>query len=128
MPAWADYKETARARGSLALELYVVESTPQVEPAALQETLPAHLAYQKEMEQAGKLAFAGPLSDPTGELMNGTGLIVYRAASLEDARRIADADPMHAQGKRSYTLRRWLVNEGSFTVSVGLSGQSAVFS
>lgn len=127
MPKWQDYKAHARERGNLALELYVVESTPQVEPESLQATLPAHLEYQKHQERAGKLAFAGPLSDDTGELMEGTGLIVYRAASLDEARQIADADPMHAEGKRRYRLRRWLVNEGSFTVSVGLSDQSVRF-
>ncbi len=127
MPKWQDYKAHARERGSLALELYVVESTPQVEPESLQATLPAHLEYQKHQERIGKLAFAGPLSDDTGELMEGTGLIVYRAGSLDEARQLADADPMHAEGKRRYRLRRWLINEGSFTVSVGLSDQSARF-
>jgi hypothetical protein len=28
---------------------------------------------------------------------------------------------MHKTGARSFTLRKWLVNEGSLTVSVGLS-------
>ena len=128
MPAWAEYKAAARERGNLALELFVVESTPQVAGPALQETLPDHLAYQNEMEAAGNLVFAGPLSDETGEMMNGAGLIVYRAESFEAAKKIADADPMHATGKRSYSLRRWLVNEGSFTVSVALSDQTVDFS
>ncbi len=128
MPKWSEYKEAARARGNLALEVYVVESTPAVEPSELQATLPAHLEYQKKMESLGKLAFAGPLSDETGAEMNGTGMIVYRAASLLEATRIADADPMHAEGKRTYKIRRWLINEGSFNLAVALSGQSVVFS
>ena len=85
MVAWVDYKAAARERGALALELYVVESTP-VEPERLKDILPAHLAYQAEQEAAGTLAFAGPLSDESGEQMEGRGLIVYRAASLEAAR------------------------------------------
>jgi hypothetical protein len=48
-------------------------------------------------------------------------MIIYRAASMEDARKLADADPMHAAGARSYTVRRWMVNEGALTLSVGLS-------
>ncbi|MHA1566374.1 MAG: YciI family protein [Alphaproteobacteria bacterium] len=128
MPKWSDYKEAARSRGNLALEVYVVESTPVVEPKELQATLPAHLDYQKKMESAGKLAFAGPLSDETGAEMNGTGMIVYRAASLDEARQFANADPMHVEGKRTYKIRRWLINEGSFNLSVALSGQSVVFS
>ncbi len=53
--------------------------------------------------------------------MQGVGMIVYRAESMEAARALAEADPMHSAGARSYTLRKWLVNEGSLTLSVGLS-------
>ncbi len=86
--------------------------------------LPAHLTYQAELEKQGKLAFAGPVSDETGENLLGEGMIIYRADTLEEARALADADPMHSSGARRYDLRRWLVNEGSFTLSVGLSGQT----
>jgi uncharacterized protein YciI len=121
MVAWSEYKSEAKSRGALALELYVVESTPQKEPGEVKAVLPDHLAYQRSMEEAGHLVFAGPLSDATGEEMRGTGLIVYRAESLEQARGFTEADPMHQTGARSFTIRRWLINEGSFTVSVGLS-------
>lgn len=114
MVAWADYKLHARERGSFALELYVVVSTPVKSPEALREILPEHLAYQAAQEAAGTLALAGPLSDYSGEEMRGEGLIVYRAASLESATRIAENDPMHLTGARKFTIRRWLLNEGSF--------------
>ena len=55
----------------------MVESTPQVAPEQLRETLPVHLAYQKQVEAAGNLVLAGPLSDDSGELMEGAGMIVY---------------------------------------------------
>lgn len=121
MVAWNTYKETARGRGALALELFVVESTPKKPAEDVKATLPDHLAYQRKLEESGALVLAGPLSDATGEEMIGAGLILYRAASMDDARALADADPMHATGARSYTLRKWLVNEGSLNVSVGLS-------
>ena len=123
MPAWDEYKNAAQARGSLALELYVVETSP-IKPERLGEVLPAHLLYQVEQEQCGALVFAGPLSDETGEQMQGCGLIIYRAESMEAARAIADGDPMHAGGIRTYTLRKWLVNEGSLQLDVKLSTQS----
>lgn len=122
MPLWSEYKKSAEERGSLALELFVIETTP-VAPEKLAETLPSHLAYQAEQEQAGKLVFAGPLSDESGELMEGAGLIVYRAESMEAARALTDADPMHAEGVRRYTLRKWLVNEGSLQLDLKLSAQ-----
>lgn len=124
MVTWADYKKEAGERGSLALELFVVVSTPAQSPDELKAQLPAHLAYQEQLEQAGTLAFAGPLSDLQGEQMQGMGMIIYRAHSLAAARALADGDPMHVSGAREYTLRRWLVNEGSLTLSVKLSAQS----
>lgn len=121
MVAWSEYKETARSRGALALELFVVESTPAGSPEAIRDNLPDHLAYQREMEMQGKLRLAGPLSDPSGEEMVGAGLIIYCAGTIEEARAMAEADPMHASGARSFTLRKWLVNEGSLSINVGLS-------
>ncbi|MEP4766647.1 MAG: YciI family protein [Roseibium sp.] len=121
MPKWADYKRTAKERGALALELYVVNTRPVGPDADIPGSLPDHLAYQRQLESAGKLAFAGPVSDSSGEEMHGEGMIIYRAASLEDARALAAGDPMHKNGVRTFTIRRWLINEGSFSLSVGLS-------
>lgn len=86
--------------------------------------MPDHLAYQAEREAEGTLVFAGPMSDESGEQMQGMGMIVYRASSFEHARELASNDPMHKTGARSFTLRKWLINEGSLTLSVRLSGQS----
>ena len=125
MVAWADYKAEAKSRGALALELYAAMSTPAMTPDAVKAALPDHLAYQAQLERAGALAFAGPMSDETGEQMQGQGLIIYRAETLEAARALADGDPMHTSGARTYVLRRWMINEGSLTLSVGLSTQGA---
>lgn len=121
MVAWADYKAEAKSRGALALELYVATSTPAKEPQDVKASLPDHLAYQAELERAGALAFAGPMSDDSGDQMQGMGMMVYRAESLEAARALADNDPMHKSGARTYVMRRWMINEGSMTLSVGLS-------
>ena len=124
MPAWADYKSIAQERGSLAHELYVVFSEPAAPPEQLKQHLPDHLAYQAEQEQAGSLVMAGPMSDDSGEMMEGVGMIIYRAESLEAARQLAENDPMHSTGTRTFSIRRWLVNEGSITLNVKLSAQS----
>ncbi len=125
MPAWNDYKTEAKSRGSLAFELYAVHTVPAGDPASVKANLPDHLAYQKEQESLGNLFLAGPMSDETGDQMEGMGLIIYRAASFEDAHKIAKNDPMHKSGARTFTLRRWLVNEGALTLSVSLSAQQA---
>lgn len=121
MPEWDVYRKEARSRGALALELYAVESTPTGEGPALPAVLPDHLAYQRQLESSGALFLAGPLSDDTGTQIEGAGLIIYRAESLPAARALAEADPMHARGTRRYRLRRWMVNEGSLTLGIGLS-------
>ncbi|MCF2872576.1 YciI family protein [Octadecabacter sp. G9-8] len=124
MPKWEDYKNEAKGRGALAMELFIVKSVPAGDMDLVKSTLPAHLAYQKEVEAKGKLVMAGPVSDATGDMMEAEGMIIYRAANLDDARAIANADPMHAVGARTYDVRKWLVNEGSLSFTVSLSSQS----
>ncbi len=128
MVAWADYKSEAKSRGALAFELYVAHSTPARSPEDVKASLADHLAYQAQLERAGQLAFAGPMSDETGEHMQGVGLIIYRADSLEAAHKLAEDDPMHKSGARSFVLRRWMINEGSLNLSVGLSTGTNVLS
>ncbi|WP_430474401.1 YciI family protein [Thalassospira lucentensis] len=124
MPEWNDYKAEASARGALALELYVVFSTPTGDVEKLAATLPDHLAYQRKLEQNGHLVMAGPMSNEAGTHIEGAGLMVYRASSLDAARALAEDDPMHRQSARRFELRRWLVNEGALSLSVGLSTKS----
>lgn len=124
MPKWEEYKSEAKGRGALAMELFVVRTRPTGDMGLVKATLPDHLAYQKQMEDAGALVMAGPVSDETGDLMEAEGMIIYRAANLDAARALADGDPMHKVGARVYDIRKWLVNEGSLTFSVSLSSQS----
>lgn len=124
MPKWEEYKSEAKGRGALAMELFVVRTRPTGDMGLVKATLPDHLAYQKQMEDAGALVMAGPVSNETGDLMEAEGMIIYRAADLDAARALADGDPMHKVGARAYDIRKWLVNEGSLTFSVSLSSQS----
>jgi uncharacterized protein YciI len=124
MVAWNEYKSEAASRGALALECYVVVSMPSNELSLVKQNLGAHLAYQAQQEALGNLMFAGPLSDLSGDKMEGAGMIIYQSKNLEEARQIADQDPMHLSGARTYTLRRWLINEGSLQLEIKLSAQS----
>jgi uncharacterized protein YciI len=123
MIAWNQYKLEAQQRGSLALEVYVVVSEPATDGERVRELLPEHLRYQQELENQGLLMFAGPVSVSEGEKMNGTGMIVYRAESLEHATQLAQQDPMHEKEARTFTIRRWLINEGSLNLTVNLAAQ-----
>ncbi|KZM51775.1 YciI family protein [Labrenzia sp. OB1] len=125
---WDTYRREAKTRGALALELFVVLSLPVEGGTSAETVLADHLEYQRRLEGEGRLVQAGPLSDESGQLLSGAGLVVYRANSLEEARELAEADPMHSSGARSYSLRRWLWNEGRLTLDVGLSTQSVTVS
>ena len=84
-----------------------------------------HLHHQIRLEKEGIMFGAGPLTSadiPSGSL----GLVIIRAESEEEARRIADSDPLHASGARTYDLYQWTVNEGRITISVDLSDKSYV--
>ena len=118
-----EYKTAARDRGAMAFELFVVTSTV-ADGARMAGILPDHLAYQAKLEASGALVLAGPLSDPEGRAVVG-GCIVLRAPDMAAARALADADPMHERGARRYEIRRWLVNEGGFTLRVGFGGGEA---
>lgn len=108
----------------LRQELYVVTTTPaRAEGTA--EMLPAHLDYQIKLEREGKLFGAGPFYEEGQDVPSG-GIVILRAGSIQEARALADADPMHAHKLRSYTIRRWLLNEGAMTFTVRYSDQSAV--
>ena len=128
MVAWNEYKNTARERGALALELFLVDTKPAKSPDVLKENLPAHLAYQRTLEEKGVLVLAGPVSDASGENMKGAGMIIYRASSMKEAMELANNDPMHLSGAREFTLRKWLVNEGGLSINIGLSTGKVVIS
>jgi uncharacterized protein YciI len=126
MPSWNEYKNTAKGRGALAMELYIVESKLVATPDEMLKHLPAHLEYQKQMEAEGKLFLAGPLSDPSGKEMSGNGMIVYKVATMKEAVQIAENDPMHLANIKEFTVRSWLVNEGALSFSLNLSKQQVV--
>ena len=128
MPSWSEYKAQAKSRGALAMELFVVRTKPAGDMELVKATLPDHLTYQKQLEEAGSLVLAGPVSDLSGENMQAEGMIIYRATDLDAARALTDADPMHANGAREYEIRKWLINEGSLNFGISLSNQSVRFS
>lgn len=125
---WQELVEFCHAQGLLAQQLYVVFSEPTGGLGPIRENLEHHLAYQAKLEADGTMFAAGPLATDDERDWLGAGMFVYRAQSLHAARALADADPMHQSGARSYTIRPWLLNEGSTTVRVYYSGHRPVIS
>jgi len=105
----------------LAKQLSVIHTTPNAPREALDRMLPEHLEHQIKLEKSGIMFAAGPMANPDGTPAG--GLVVIRAKDFAEAKAIADSDPFHKSGLRSYTLRRWTVNEGSYSVRVTYSDQ-----
>ncbi len=105
---------------SLRMQLYVVVSTAK-NLESVKQNLLEHRAYLKELEDRNVLFGAGPLWTNDGQYFEGDGLLIYRANSVEEAQKTAQADPMHISGARTFTIRPWLLNDGKITVQVTLS-------
>ncbi len=63
----------------------------------------AHMKHIGEMAATGKLVGAGPFSDG-GQLR---GVFVFKVASMEDAKALAEADPAVRAGRLSVDLHAW---------------------
>ena len=84
-----------------------------------------HLAHQVDLEKQGIMFGAGPVSDAQGK--HEYGMIIVRADSAEEAKRIAESDPMQKEGRRTYTLHEWTLNEGRLNLTVNFSDGTYVF-
>lgn len=104
-------------------ELYVLVTQPSGPDADLRGAMVEHLHYQIGLEKRGVMFAAGPLAEE-GKDWAGTGMFILRAADFAEARAIADADPMHRSGARTYTLRRWRMHEGRIAIAINLSDSS----
>jgi uncharacterized protein YciI len=99
--------------------LWIIEATDVPGKPADLDLTKRHLAHQVDLEKQGIMFGAGPLVHEDGSPEY--GMIVIRADSAAEARRIADSDPMHQSGHRTYTLHKWTLNEGRITLVVNFS-------
>lgn len=68
------------------------------------EILDIHKAYLQKYIEEGKIFAKGPFTDHSG------GLIIYKTESLEEAREIAENDPVILHNSRKLTLKEWKSN------------------
>jgi uncharacterized protein len=118
----ADQQHHDLTKNFLGKELYVIVTTPVVPREQLDKMLPEHLAHQIKLEKQGIMFGAGPLATEDGARIG--GMVIIRAGSFAEARAIADSDPYHKNGLRTYTLTKWTVNEGSYGIRVNYSDQT----
>jgi uncharacterized protein len=80
---------------------YLLLATGVPGKAPTGDVLTEHGAHLARLDQEGKLALAGPFLDRFG------GAIVLRAANADEAKRIAEQDPMVRGGFETYELIPW---------------------
>jgi uncharacterized protein YciI len=119
--SWDAHHEHVKNKGLLAKRLYVVLTKPSGSLDDVKKHLPEHLEYQLELEAKGAMFAAGPFADDEEQAWEGEGMVILRANTLEEARSMAENDPMHKSGARTFRLRPWMLNEGSITLKVTYS-------
>ncbi|MGA7490766.1 MAG: YciI family protein [Xanthobacteraceae bacterium] len=107
----------------LGKQLWVIMSKRVAPLEQVRKHLKAHLEHQIALEKQGIMYGAGPATVP-GENEPAFGLIIIRASSSDEARQIAERDPMHAAGVRTYTLYQWSMNEGRLSITLDFSDRS----
>jgi uncharacterized protein YciI len=105
----------------LRKQLYVIFTKPVNGMDPVMAVLEEHLKFQIDLEKRGIMFGAGPFWNDAEDAWEGEGMVIVRAGSLADAKALAASDPMHKAGARSYTVRPWLLNEGTVTVKLTYS-------
>jgi len=88
-------------------------NAPQLEPKALEDLQKRHLEHFKSMYLAGKMVVAGPFDEQKDPTLR--GLCLYRVGTLEEARRLAEGDPMVQARRLEVDVLAWWVEKGAMT-------------
>ena len=107
----------------LQKQLYAIFTTPTGGIEPILQGLEEHLAFQMQLEREGVMYAAGPMWSDDERMWDGDGMVVVRAGSRDEAIAIAERDPMHRSGARKFTVRPWMINEGTMTVRLDMSSQ-----
>lgn len=118
----ADVMEASKQM--LQKQLYAIFTVPVEGMGPVLANLEDHLNFQISLEAEGTMFAAGPMWTDDEQSWEGDGLVIVRANSREEAIAIAERDPMHQRGARSFTVRPWMINEGTITVRLNHSSQT----
>lgn len=84
---------------------------PQYDEATLDRIQKEHVEYHAALRQDGRVVTNGPVGDQVDESLR--GLAFYRTGSLEEARRLAEADPAVQAGRLEVDVMRWYCPGGT---------------
>ncbi|HEX2251831.1 MAG TPA: YciI family protein [Thermoanaerobaculia bacterium] len=83
---------------------------PELSEERLQEIQRAHLAHLTRMGDEGKAVVCGPFGDQQDVALRGA--CIYDVGSVEEARRLASADPAVQAGRLEVEAVTWWVGKG----------------
>ena len=81
--------------------MYAVAILAMKDPELNRQHRPAHLEYLAGLKAQGRVWVSGPFEQGLG------GMVIYDVPSLEEARALAEADPLVRTGARALTLYAW---------------------
>ena len=117
-------EQVAAITASLAREqTYVLMMRPNPEPPSIEcrDLLRIeHHEYLLNLERRGVLFAAGPFADRS-EKPTGSGMIIIRAASREEATRIGHEEPYTRNRLRLMEVLPWQRNEGTLKLELRLA-------
>jgi uncharacterized protein len=89
------------------------ENPPAYGDAELERIQREHLAHHARLRASGQVVTNGPVIDPPDPSLR--GLTFYRTGSLEEARRLAEADPAVRAGRLVVDIMTWYCPPGTMT-------------
>src|SRR5690349_21923161 len=86
-------------------------SAPALDEPELERLQREHLAFYDRLRADGTVVTNGPLLDQPDEAFRGIG--IYRTGSLEEARRVAEQDPLVLAGRLAVDVVTWWARPGT---------------
>ena len=89
-------------------------SAPDYPEAELDRIQREHLAHHARLRDSGQIVTNGPVVDQPDESLR--GLTFYRTGSLDEARRLAEADPAVVAGRLEVEIMTWYCPPGTMSL------------
>jgi uncharacterized protein YciI len=86
------------------------KTIPDAEAEAIQKQ---HIAHLEKMGRSGKMVVAGPFDGQRDVSLRGA--CIYRVATADEARALAEADPAVKAGRLRVEVVTWYVGKGTMT-------------
>jgi uncharacterized protein YciI len=95
-------------------------NAPDYPPEKLEEIQAAHLAHIRAMGESGRLVAAGPFDEQSDPRYR--GILIFRLATAEEARKLAEEDPAVKAGRLEVVSVLWYHQKGAVVFPLATRG------